>query len=93
MSAAIPVVDMCSGTGRLFTAVQAVIRTAPPHRDDLGRLRPAFAEWMMGLPRRKRSHGQRGSAPAGSAVVARQAALMLTRRLGQLDATYRKELS
>lgn len=66
---------------------------APPHRDDRGRLRPAFAEWMMGLPTAEALSRTARIRLAGNAVVARQAALMLTRGLEQLDATDRKELS
>lgn len=66
---------------------------APPHRDDRGRLHPSFAEWMMGLPPAETLSRTARIRLAGNAVVARQAALMLTRGLEQLDATDRKELS
>lgn len=72
---------------------QATHTPAPPHRDDRGRLNPAFAEWMMGLPRAGTLSRTARIRLAGNAVVARQAALMLTRGLEQLDATDRKELS
>ena len=71
---------------------QATRSPAPPHRDDRGRLNPAFAEWMMGLPRAGTLSRTARIRLAGNAVVARQAALMLTRGLEQLDATDRKEL-
>lgn len=64
---------------------------APPHRDDRGRLHPAFVEWMMGLPPAETLSRTARIRLAGNAVVARQAALMLTRGLEQLDATDRKE--
>lgn len=77
----------------LLHAWQQVTRTpAPPHRDDRGRLLPAFAEWMMGLPQAETLSRTARIRLAGNAVVARQAALMLTRGLEQLDATSRKEL-
>lgn len=78
----------------LLRAWQQATRTpAPPHRDDRGRLNPAFAEWMMGLPPAETLSRTARIRLAGNAVVARQAALMLTRGLEQLDATDRKELS
>lgn len=78
----------------LLHAWQQATRTpAPPHRDDRKRLHPAFVEWMMGLlPAEALSRTARIRL-AGNAVVARQAALMLTRGLGQLDAIDRKGLS
>lgn len=66
---------------------------APPHRDDRGRLHPAFVEWMMGLPPAGTLSRTARIRLAGNAVVARQAALMLTRGLEQLDAIDRRELS
>lgn len=78
----------------LLHAWQQTIRAAaPPHRDDRGRLSPAFAEWMMGLPPAETLSRTARIRLAGNAVVARQAALMLTRGLERLDATDRKELS
>lgn len=78
----------------LLRAWQQATRTpAPPHRDDHGRLHPAFVEWMMGLPPAETLSRTARIRLAGNAVVARQAALMLTRGLEQLDATDRKELS
>lgn len=78
----------------LLHAWQRATRTlAPPHRDDRKRLHPAFAEWMMGLPSAEAFSRTARIRLAGNAVVARQAALMLTRGLGQLDAIDRKELS
>lgn len=77
----------------LLRTWQRVTRTpAPPHRDDHGRLHPAFAEWMMGLPPAEALSRTARIRLAGNAVVARQAALMLARGLEQLDATDRKEL-
>lgn len=77
----------------LLRAWQRATRTpAPPHRDDRKRLHPAFAEWMMGLPPAEGLSRTARIRLAGNAVVARQAALMLTRGLGQLDAIDRKEL-
>lgn len=76
----------------LHTWQQATRTPAPPHRDDRGRLRPAFAEWMMGLPPAETLSRTARIRLAGNAVVARQAALMLTRGLEQLNATNRKEL-
>lgn len=87
MSAAIPVADMCSGAGELSAALQATIR------DDRGRLHPAFAEWMMGLPPAETLPRATRIRLAGNAVVAPQAALMLTRGLEQLNATNQKEIS
>lgn len=58
-----------------------------------GRLHPAFAEWTMGLPPAETLSRTARIRLAGNAVIARQAALMLTRGLEQLDATDRKELS
>lgn len=78
----------------LLHAWQQATRTpAPPHRDDHGRLNAAFAEWMMGLPPAETLSRTARIRLAGNSVVARQAALMLTRGLEQLDATNRKELS
>ena len=78
----------------LLRAWQRAIRIpAPPHRDDRGRLHPAFAEWMMGLRPAEALSRTARIRLAGNAVVGRQAALMLTRGLEQLDATDRKELS
>lgn len=77
----------------LRTWQQATHTPAPPHRDDHGRLHPAFAEWMMGLPPAETLSRTARIRLAGNAVVARQAALMLTRGLEQLDAIDRKELS
>lgn len=77
----------------LRTWRRATHTPAPPHRDDRGRLHPAFAEWMMGLPPAETLSRTARIRLAGNAVVARQAALMLTRGLEQLDATNRKELS
>lgn len=78
----------------LLRAWQRATRTpAPPHRDDRKRLHPAFAEWMMGLPPAEALSRTARIRLAGNAVVARQAALMLTRGLEQLDAINRKELS
>ena len=105
MSAAMPVADMCSGTGELSAGPQATIRAAtvltslsdaapaPPHRDNRGRLHAAFTEWMMGLSPAETLSRTARIRLAGNAVVARQAAPMLTRGLEQLDATDRKELS
>ena len=77
----------------LLRAWQQATRTAaPPHRDDHERLSPAFVEWMMGLPPAKTLSRTARIRLAGNAVVARQAALMLTRGLEQLDAIDRKEL-
>lgn len=71
----------------LLRAWQQATRTpAPTHRDDRGRLHPAFAEWMMGLPPAETLSRTARIRLAGNAVVARQAALMLTRGLEQLDA-------
>ena len=72
---------------------QVTCSAAPPHRDDRGRLNPAFAEWMMGLPPAETLSRTARIRLAGNAVVGRQAALMLTRGLEQLDATDRKGLS
>lgn len=78
----------------LIRAWQRATRApAPPHRDDRKRLHPAFAEWMMGLPPAEGLSRTARVRLAGNAVVARQAALMLTRGLEQLDAIDRKELS
>lgn len=79
----------------LLRAWQQVTQTpAPPHRDDRGRLHPAFVEWMMDLPLPAETLSRTARIRlAGNAVVARQAALMLARGLEQLDATDRKELS
>lgn len=78
----------------LMRAWQRATRApAPPHRDDRGRLHAAFAEWMMGLPQAETLSRTARIRLAGNAVVARQAALTLTRGLEQLDATDRKELS
>ena len=81
MNAAIPVADMCSGTGELPAAPRRP-RTTPPRlrRVDDG---PPPAETLSRTTRIRL---------AGNAVVGRQAALMLTRGLEQLDATDRKEL-
>lgn len=77
----------------LLRTWQQTTRTpAPPHRDDRGRLHAAFAEWMMGLPPAETLPRAPRIRLAGNAVVARQAALMLTRGLEQLDAIDRKEL-
>lgn len=77
----------------LLRAWQQVTHTpAPPHRDDHGRLHPAFAEWMMGLPPAETLSRTARIRLAGNAVVAHHAALMLTRGLERLDATDRKEL-
>ena len=77
----------------LLHAWQRVTHTAaPPHRDDRGRLHPAFAEWLMGLPPAETLSRTARIRLAGNAVVADQAALMLTRGLEQLDAIDRKEL-
>ena len=72
---------------------QATHAPAPPHQDDHGRLHPAFAEWMMGLPPAETLSRTARIRLAGNAVVARQAALMLTRGLEQLDAIDRKDPS
>ena len=72
---------------------QAIHAPAPPHRDARGRLHPAFAEWMMGLPPAETLSRTARIRLAGNAVVARQAALMLTRGLEQLDAINRKDPS
>lgn len=77
----------------LHTWQQVSTTPAPPHRDGRGRLHPAFAEWMMGLPPAETFSRTARIRLAGNAVVARQAALMLTRGLEQLDATDRKETS
>lgn len=78
----------------LLRTWQHATRTpAPPHRDDRGRLHAAFTEWMMGLPPAETLSRTARIRLAGNAVVGRQAALMLTRGLEQLDATDRKELS
>lgn len=77
----------------LLRAWQQVTRApAPPHRDDHGRLNAAFVEWMMGLPPAEALSRTARIRLAGNAVVAHQAALMLTRGLEQLNATNRKEL-
>lgn len=86
--------DTDSPPAPLLSAWQRATHTpAPPHRDDRGRLNAAFAEWMMGLPPAETLSRTARIRLAGNAVVARQAALMLTRGLEQLDATDRKELS
>lgn len=78
----------------LLHAWQQATRTpAPPHRDGRKRLHPAFAEWMMGLPPAEALSRTARIRLAGNAVIARQAALMLTRGLRQLDAINRKGLS
>lgn len=77
----------------LRTWRRATHAPAPPHRDARGRLHAAFAEWMMGLPPAETLSRTARIRLAGNAVVARQAALMLTRGLEQLDATDRKDLS
>lgn len=77
----------------LQTWRRATHTPAPPHRDARGRLHPAFAEWMMGLPLAETLSWTARIRLAGNAAIARQAALMLTRGLEQLDATDRKELS
>lgn len=78
----------------LLRAWQQATRTqAPPHRDDHGRLNAAFTEWMMGLPPAETFSRTARIRLAGNAVVARQAALMLTRGLEQLNAIDRKEHS
>ena len=78
MSVAIPVADMCSGTGELSAALRATIRAATA----LTSLSDADSSSRAYLRDRL----------AGNAVIARQAALMLTRGLEQLDAIDRKEL-
>lgn len=71
----------------LLRAWQQVTRTpAPAHRDGRGRLNPAFAEWMMGLPPAETLSRAARIRLAGNAVVAPQAALMLSRGLNQLNA-------
>lgn len=77
----------------LRTWQRATHTPPPPHRDGRGRLHPAFVEWMMGLPLAETLSRTARIRLAGNAVVARQAALMVTRGLEQLDAINRKELS
>lgn len=71
----------------LRTWQRATHTPAPPHRDGRGRLCPAFVEWLMGLPPAETLSRTARIRLAGNAVIARQAALMLTRGLEQLDAT------
>lgn len=78
----------------LRTWQQVTHTPAPPHRDDRGRLHPAFVEWMMGLPLPAETLSRTARIRlAGNAVAGRHAALMLTRGLEQLNATDQKELS
>lgn len=91
MGTAIPATDPPASLLRAWQ--RTTHAPATPHRDDRGRLSPAFTEWMMGLPPAETFSRAARIRLAGNAVVRRQAALMLTRGLEQLDATNWKELS